>query len=90
MEEFTYRPADPIYEARHSGWLEGYHSRDDEIAKLNWTCSRYYTEMCRRPGVPFIDPNRPTYADLERIRGNTAHADQIDAQNAVRFSEVAR
>lgn len=68
MDEFTYKTADPIYEARHSGWLEGYHSRDAEVAKLDWTCSRLYTEMCRRPGVPFIDANRSSYAALEAKR----------------------
>jgi hypothetical protein len=52
------------------------------------TADRIYTELVRRPGLPFVDPNRPSYADLERLRGNAEHADQIDAQNAARFSEV--
>jgi len=57
-----------LYEARLTGWLEGFHSRDAEIAKLNWTADRLYTEMCRRPTVPFSDPNRPSYAQLQHIR----------------------
>jgi hypothetical protein len=44
--------------------------------------------MCRRPGVPFIEPNRPSYAALERLRGNPEHADRIDADNLRRFAEV--
>lgn len=70
-------------------WV-GHTSRQAEVDRLIFTADRTYTEMCRRPGVPFIEANRPSYADLERIRGNTEHADQIDAQNSDRFSEVTR
>ena len=62
--------AKPLYEAHLAGWLEGYHSRDAEIVALNWTADRIYTELCRRQGKPFIDPNRPTYAQLEATRAD--------------------
>ena len=60
----------PLYEARLAGWLEGYHSRDLEIVALNWTTDRIYAELCRRPGKPFEDPNRPSYAQLEQTRAD--------------------
>ena len=60
--------AKPLYEARLAGWLEGYHSRDAEIVALKWTADRIYTELCRRTGKPFEDPNRPSYAQLEATR----------------------
>jgi len=62
--------ANPLYEARLAGWLEGYHSRDGEIVALNWTADRIYAELCRRPGKPFEDPNRPSYAQLEQTRAD--------------------
>jgi hypothetical protein len=61
-----YSPADPIYEARLTGWLDGYHSRDAEIAKLEWTADRLYTAMCARTPKPYVD--RPSYASLEAKR----------------------
>ena len=78
----------PLYEARLAGWLDGYHSRDWEIVALNWTADRIYAALCQRKPVPFEDPNRPSYADLERIRGNSVNADRIDAANAARFEQV--
>ena len=60
--------ADPLYEARLAGWLEGWHQRDLEIERLGLIADRLYTEMCRRQGKPFIDPNRPSYAQLEATR----------------------
>ena len=60
----------PLYEARLAVWLEGYHSRDGEIVALNWTADRIYAELCRRPGKPFEDPNRPSYAQLEQTRAD--------------------
>lgn len=79
--------ADPLYEAKLAGWLQGYHARDAEIAQLNWTADRLYTEMCRRTPPRTVD--RPRYSDLERIRGNHKHADQIDADNARRFERTS-
>ena len=81
-------PIDPIYESKLTGWLEGWHQRDPEIERLGLIADRLYAEMCRRKPVPFEDPNRPSYADLERIRGNSANADRIDAANAARFEQV--
>jgi hypothetical protein len=85
-----YNASNPAYEARLAGWLEGYHSRDAEVGKLNWTADRYYTEMIRRPAKPFEPTNAKSYADLERIRGNSANADRVDAANRARFAEVAK
>lgn len=79
---------DPIYEARLQSWLEGYHARDHEVSQLNWTADRYYAEMCRR--TPPRTADLPRYSDLERIRGNHEHADQVDAANARRFAGVSR
>jgi hypothetical protein len=70
-------------------WV-GHTSRQAEIDSISDTADRIYSEMVRRPGVPFIDPNRPSYSDLERLRGNAGNAARIDAQNAARFSEVTR
>ena len=58
----------PTYEARLAGWLEGYHHRDREVERLGHIADRLYAEMCRRPGKPFEDPNRPSYAQLEATR----------------------
>jgi hypothetical protein len=88
MDAFTYTPADPIFEARLTGWLDGYHSRDAEIAKLSWTADRLYTAMVARSPKPYVD--RPSYSSLERIRGNEANGDRIDADNARRFAEASR
>ncbi len=60
----------------------------DAIGQANADVDRYYAEMCRRPAKPFTDPNSPTYAELERRRGNHERADQIAAANARRFAEV--
>ena len=60
----------PLYEARLAGWLEGWHQRDHEIERLGLIADRLYTEMCRRPGKPFIDPNRSSYAQLEQARAD--------------------
>ena len=86
MDAFTYTPADPIFEARLAGWLDGYHRRDAEVAKLSWTADRLYTAMVARSPKPYTD--RPSYSGLERVRGNGARADKIDADNARRFSQV--
>jgi hypothetical protein len=73
MDAFTYTPADPIFEARLTGWLDGYH---------------LYTAMVARSPKPYVD--RPSYSSLERIRGNEANGDRIDADNARRFAEASR
>ena len=64
----------------------GRRSRQAEIDYLNQTADRLYREVCRR--VPPRQPNYVSRADLERIRGNNEHADQIDAANVRRFAEV--
>ena len=78
----------PLYEARLAGWLEGYHFRDVEIQRLEWTCDRLYTWALSRTPAKFTD--QPAYSSLERIRGNSANADRIDAANAARFEQVAK
>ena len=77
---------DPSYEARLAGWLEGYHARDQEIQRLEWTCDRLYTWALSRTPAKFTD--QPAYSSLERIRGNSANADRIDTANAARFEQV--
>ena len=61
-------------------------SRQAEVDHANAEADRYYSEMCRRPAKPFMDANHPTYAGLERIRGNPENADRIDAVNIRRFA----
>ena len=78
----------PIYEARLAGWLEGWHSRDQEVQRLEWTCDRLYTWALSRTPAKFND--QPAYSSLERTRGNSANADRIDAANAARFEQVTR
>ena len=78
----------PLYEARLAGWLEGYHQRDAEIQRLEWTCDRLYTWALTRTPAKFND--QPAYSSLERTRGNLANADRIDAANAARFEQVPR
>ncbi len=55
-----------LYESRLAGWLDGYHLRDAEIAKLNWTADRLYTAMCSRMPKPYVD--HPSFASLEAKR----------------------
>ena len=80
-------PLDPIYEAKLLAWAQGWESRRAEIYHANAEADRYYAEMCRRPAPR--QPNYVSHADLERIRGNDEHADQIVAANARRFAEVS-
>ena len=61
-------PLNAAYEARLQGFFEGRASRQLEVDILQFQCDRFYTEMCRRPGKPFEDPNRPSYAQLEATR----------------------
>ena len=81
-------PLNEAYEARLTGWLEGWHSRDAEIQRSEWTSDRLYTWALSRTPVKFND--QPAFSSLERIRGNSANADRIDAANAARFEQVTR
>jgi len=76
----------PRFEVFLSGWAHGFDARQAEVDRLNYLADRLYHEMRRRAPVNLVDPNRPTYADLERRRGNHEHAEQIDAANARRFA----
>ena len=66
----------------------GRQSRQAEIDHANSEADRYYRAAYHPRSR--IDPNRPSYSQLERIRGNNEHADEIDAANAVRLAEVTR
>ena len=68
------------------GYQTGRQSRQAELDHLNWTADRLYIAMCARSPKPYID--RPSYSALERIRGNSANADRIDAANVRRFAGV--
>lgn len=63
-------------------------SRQAALDHVNAVADRLYQEVCRRPAKPFVDPNRPSFAELTRIRGNAKHADRIEAANAHRFAQV--
>ena len=75
-----------VVELWEYGYQTGRQSRQAEIDHLSWTADRLYIAMCARSPKPYID--RPSYAELERIRGNPEHADQIDAANVRRFAGV--
>jgi hypothetical protein len=77
---------DPIYESKLAGWCEGRASRQAEVDKLNWTADRLYTWALSRTPAKFND--QPAYSSLERVRGNSANANRIDAANAARFEQV--
>ena len=34
--------SDPLYESKLAGWLDGYHARDAEIARLRWETDLWY------------------------------------------------
>ena len=78
--------ANPRAEMFLQGWAVGWESRQAEIDGLNFTADRLYAEMCRR--VPPRQADLPSFADLERRRGNPEHADLIEAANVRRFAEV--
>ena len=82
------RPFDPIYEAKLLAWAQGWESRQAELDNANSEADRYYRAAYNPRSR--IDPNRPSYSQLERRRGHHEHADEIDAANAVRFAEVTR
>jgi hypothetical protein len=55
------------------GWYtlaydDGRASLQTALDRANADADRYYLEMCRRPAVPIIDANRPTFAHLQKIR----------------------
>ena len=81
-------PLDPIYEAKLLAWAQGWEARQAEIDHANSEADRYYRAAYNPRSR--IDPNRPSYSQLARLRGNDEHADQIDAANARRFAEVTR
>ena len=81
-------PLDPVYEAKLLAWAQGWESRQAELDHANSEADRYYRAAYNPRSR--IDPNRPSYSQLERIRGADEHADQIDAANARRFAEVTR
>jgi len=83
--EYSQLP-DSLKEFYTFAYLDGHEQRQAEIDALNFTADRLYAEMCRR--VPPRQTDPPSYADLERRRGNPEHAGQIDKANMRRFAEV--
>lgn len=58
-------------------WESGRALSHEEIGRLNYECDRLYMAAFNPPARH--DPNRLTFAALERIRGNPERADQIEA-----------
>lgn len=67
-------------------YFTGYDSRQPEIDRINFDRDRLWMAAFN-PGHK-LDPNRPTYAELERRRGNHEHAAQIEADLEVLFGQV--
>jgi hypothetical protein len=70
----------------HVAHYFGEQSCQKEIRRLNRQLDRQYVAMWNPVKV---DPNRPTYAELERRRGNPEHAAQIEADLAILLLQVA-
>jgi len=68
-------------------WNEGRTSAATEISRLNHECDRLYLAAFNPVK---IDHNRPSFAALERIRGNSERADQIEADLATMFAGGTR
>ncbi|MES2093832.1 MAG: hypothetical protein V4531_08490 [Actinomycetota bacterium] len=67
-------------------WSSGRDTLEREVDRLQFECDRLWMWAFNPP--PKINPNAKSHADLERIRGNSANADRIDAANAARFEQV--
>jgi hypothetical protein len=74
--------SDALLQFHAFAWNAGRNSANAVIDRLNHECDRLY--MAAFNPVK-IDHNRPTYAALERIRGNPERADQIEADMAKMF-----
>lgn len=80
---------DPIYVARLDGWFEGWNKATEIlngfIAQLESDRDRYYR-------LAFSDSKKfepgISYADLERLRGNHAHADDYELRHKARLGEL--
>jgi hypothetical protein len=68
------------------GWHSAWEQQQCEIRRLNHQLDRLYVAAFNPAD---IDPNRPTYAELERRRGNHEHADHIEADMAILFEQVS-
>lgn len=79
--------SNPRAEVFLQGWAHGWEARQPEIDRLNWTLDRQYVVMWNPVK---IDPNRPTFAELLRIRGDLERAAQVEADLAIVFGEVKR
>lgn len=66
----------------------GRDSQQAALDRANRDADRYYCAAYNPPLT--FDHNRPSYAQLERIRGNTERADQIEADLATLFGGDAK
>jgi hypothetical protein len=58
-----------------------------KLAQAQHDADRYYAEMCRRPAIP--EPDRPSFAELSRRRGEHSAAARGDARTAAMTLTVA-
>ena len=79
--------SDALLQFHAFAWNAGRNSANSVIDRLNHECDRLY--MAAWNPVK-IDHNRPTFAQLERIRGNPERADQIEADMAKMFAGDAK
>jgi hypothetical protein len=80
----------PSYQAHLAGWFSGFNEATAiyaaQIAQLESDCDRYYRlAFGSRPQLQF----GTTFADLERNRGNHAHAAEYEARLEARFKARA-
>lgn len=71
--------SDALLQFHAFAWAGGRESADAEIRRLNRECDRLY-QAAFSPIK--IDANRPSFAELERRRGNPERAEQIEADMA--------
>jgi hypothetical protein len=75
--------SDALLQFHTFAWTTGRDSADAEIRRLNRECDRLWHAAFN----PIkLDPNRPSFAALERIRGNPERADEIEADMAKMFA----
>ncbi|WP_104177655.1 hypothetical protein [Cryobacterium sp. Y50] len=72
-----------LYNLGHTNGIE---SLRPALYQANADADRYYAAAFNPRSA--IKPG-PSYAELERIRGNHEHADQIDADNRRRFGDAS-
>jgi hypothetical protein len=58
-----------------------------QLEQVEHDADRYYAEMCRRPAP--AEPERPTFAELSRARGDDERADRHEAAIGRMFPQYA-